>query len=247
MAHWMNLRVKCAISIVATLALVSGFSNSVCADRICDYEFESGCGHLIVSNRSAEKCVALTFDDGPHKTYTPEILDILDKYNAKATFFIIGENAENNPEIVLETYRRGHEIGNHTYSHPDLKRLSVEKSREEILKTQEILTDITREAPKLFRPPGGYVSNALVDSLFELNCSVVLWSWRQDTRDWSCPTVTCIVNGVLKNLKDGDIILFHDYNAAKSSPTPEALDTILQTLSEQGYRFVTVSELHDMD
>lgn len=246
MARWMTLLADGAALLSAALLSVCVSGQSVCADRICDYEFEHGCAHLIVSNRNAEKCVALTFDDGPHKTYTPQILDILEKYNAKATFFIIGKNAEENSGIVLDAYRRGHEIGNHTYSHPDLKRLSVEECCEEIRKTQDILTEITGEAPKLFRPPGGYVSNAIVDSLSELDCRAVLWSWRQDTRDWACPSVRCIVDGVLKNLNDGDIILFHDYNAAKSSPTPEALDSILEKLSKEGYRFVTVSELHDM-
>ena len=243
MARWLNSASK-FLSAALSLCL---FVTPVSADKICDYEFNHGESHLIVGNRSAGKCVALTFDDGPHKTYTPEILDILDEYNAKATFFIVGSNAEEYPEIVLETYNRGHEIGNHTYTHPNLKTLSHEKRLEEIQKTQDILTEITGEAPKLFRPPGGYVSNSIIDELSALDCSAVLWSWRQDTRDWSCPRVECVVKGVLDNLRDGDIILFHDYNAAGNSPTPQALREILKALSEDGYRFVTVSELNLSD
>ena len=242
----MNLIRKTVLSATLLFGLVLS-SETAYADKICDYEFKSGESHLIVGNRQAGKCVALTFDDGPHKTYTPEILDILDEYNAKATFFVVGSNAKEYPEIVLDAYNRGHEIGNHTYTHPNLKTLSAEKRLEEIRKTQEVLTEITGEAPRLFRPPGGYVSNSIIEELTSLDCNAVLWSWRQDTRDWACPGVDCVVSGVLRNLRDGDIILFHDYNAGKNSPTPQALREILKKLSEEGYRFVTVSELSLMD
>lgn len=248
LARWMSLnKTKKGLLPFFFCCLLLPFSSLPAqADKICDYEFEKGNSHLIVGNRSAKKCVALTFDDGPHPTYTPEILDILDKYDAKATFFVIGQNAEQYPDIVLDAYSRGHEIGNHTYSHPDLKKISVEKLMEEIQKTQDVITEITGETPRLFRPPGGYVSNPIVEELMNLDCNAVLWSWRQDTRDWACPSVDCVVSGVLKNLKDGDIILFHDYNAGKKSPTPQALDHILKTLSQDGYRFVTVSELNEI-
>lgn len=225
------------------ISLLTGME--VFADKICDYEFESGKSNLFVANRSAEKCVALTFDDGPHPEYTLQILDILDKYDAKATFFVIGENADKYRDIVKEEYDRGHEIGNHTYTHPDLKKISASEFLEEIKKTKEIIEEITGETPVLFRPPGGYLNNSIVNELTEQNGIPVLWSWRQDTRDWACPSSSSISNSVLKNLKDGDIILFHDYNA-KKSPTPAALETILSELSEKGYKFVTVSELMSM-
>ena len=101
------------VSVLVLLTLFH-FLPSVSADRISDYEFESGKSTLLINNRSAQKCVALTFDDGPHSKYTPIILDILDKYNAKATFFVIGKNAQEHPDIVLEEFTRGHEIGKHT-------------------------------------------------------------------------------------------------------------------------------------
>lgn len=215
------------------------------AERISDYEFDAGKSNLFVANRSAEKCIALTFDDGPHPKYTEQILDILDKYNAKATFFVIGKNAEMYPDIVLQEYDRGHEIGNHTYSHPDLKKISAENFLLEIEKTNDVIKQITGTEPKLFRPPGGYLSNTIVNEIMQQNATTVLWSWRQDTRDWECPSVGCIVSAVLGNLRDGDIVLFHDYNA-HNSPTPGALEEILAKLSEQGYKFVTVSELMSM-
>ena len=215
------------------------------ADRISDYEFESGKSNLYVSNRSAQKCVALTFDDGPHPKYTPMILDILEKYNAKATFFVIGKNAKEYPEIIRDEHDRGHEIGNHTYSHPDLRKISAQDFLEEIQKTSQVIFDITGETPKLFRPPGGYLNNDIVKEVLESDSKAVLWSWRQDTKDWSCPNADCIVSGVIENLSDGDIILFHDYNSG-NSPTPQALEKILENLSKEGYKFVTVSELMSM-
>ncbi len=214
--------------------------------KIADYEFEKIDDNLFFANRAAQKCIALTFDDGPSAKYTVKILDILDKYNAKATFFVIGQNAEKHPEIVLEEFTRGHEIGNHTYSHPNLKNISAEKFIDEINKTQNVIREITGSEPRLFRPPGGYLNNTIVSELHELEYSSVLWSWRQDTRDWACPSVKRVVNGVLENLQDGDIILFHDYNS-KESPTPEALDLILSDLTQKGYRFVTVSQLMEIE
>jgi peptidoglycan/xylan/chitin deacetylase (PgdA/CDA1 family) len=225
------------------LALFFAFSSSaVNAERISDYEFEKGNSNLVVNNRSAKKCVALTFDDGPHPKYTPEILDILKKYGAKATFFVVGSNALLYPDIVKSEAEQGHEIGNHTFSHPDLKKISASDFIDEVRKTSDVIYNITGKTPKLFRPPGGYLNNDIVKEIIECDGKPVLWSWRQDTRDWACPSADCIVETVIENLKDGDIILFHDYNAG-SSPTPVALERILKELSEDGYRFVTVSEL----
>lgn len=235
---------KRILAVIFLLSLPLTFTAN--AGKISDYEYDEIDERLYFANRSAKKCVALTFDDGPSPKYTERILDILDKYGAKATFFVIGKNAEKYPEIVIEEYRRGHEIGNHTYSHPDLKKISAEQFIEEINKTQSIIYDITGVEPTLFRPPGGYLNNSIVSKLHELDYSSVLWSWRQDTRDWACPSVGNVVNGVLGNLQDGDIILFHDYNS-KESPTPEALDRILSELCDKGYSFVTVSELIEIE
>ena len=198
--------------------------------------------HVVAGNRDAEKCIALTFDDGPHIKYTDEILDILEQYGAKATFFVIGQNAEKYPDIIQREFAEGHEIGNHTYSHPSMKKITVEKIMEEISKTQDIIFDITGEKPRLFRSPGGYFNNDIIHTIEDLDCLPILWSWRQDTRDWTMPSVDSIVNTVMKNLQDGDIVLFHDFNR-EGSPTPKALKILLPKLKEMGYRFVTVSEL----
>ena len=200
---------------------------------------------VYVANRNAGKSVALTFDDGPHAEYTPKILEILKKYNARATFFVIGKNAKEHPEIVKQSFLEGHEIGNHTYSHPKMNSINSEKVIDEIQKTSQIIEEITGQKPMLFRSPGGYLDDGIINVIEKNDCIPVLWSWRQDTRDWAKPSVESAVNTVLDNLRDGDIILFHDFNT-KGSPTPAALEIILPKLIERGYSLVTVSELMSM-
>lgn len=198
--------------------------------------------HIYAANRNAGKYIALTFDDGPHPVYTAQILDILKTYNAKATFFVIGQNAEQYPELLRREVEEGHEIGNHTYSHPNMKALGVDKAIAELEKNQQVIESITGIRPRLFRAPGGIFSDPLVSAVEAHACKPVLWSWRQDTRDWSRPPVKQVVRTVLDNLRDGDIVLFHDYNT-NGSPTPEALKILLPELLRRGYSFVTVSEL----
>ena len=198
--------------------------------------------HIFAANRSAGKYVAITFDDGPHPVYTEKILAILADNHAKATFFVVGQNAERYPELITKEFEAGHEIGNHTYSHPNMKKIGVSEAIAEIERTQEIVHDITGVYPKVFRSPGGIFSDELVSAVEGISCKPVSWSWRQDTRDWSKPPVETVIRTVLDNLRDGDIILFHDFNT-KGSPTPDALAVILPELVKRGYSFVTVSEL----
>ena len=202
--------------------------------------------HIYAANRDAGKYVALTFDDGPHPVYTEQILKILDINDAKATFFVIGKNADSYPELVKREFDAGHEIGNHTYTHPDMKKISVDRAIEEIMKTQIAIENITGKKPELFRAPGGIFSDELVVEVEELDCKPILWSWRQDTKDWDHASVQSVVNTVINNLQNGDIILFHDYNT-KGSPTPRALEILLPKLKNMGYSFVTVSELLELN
>ncbi|MBQ9940853.1 MAG: polysaccharide deacetylase family protein [Clostridia bacterium] len=197
---------------------------------------------IIANNSSATKKIALTFDDGPHPKHTEEILDILKEYGVKATFFIIGSNAQKHPDIVKRTFDEGHELGNHTYNHVFINRISDDKLREEISKTDEIIKQITGTAPIVFRPPGGAYNDLKVDVVSATGHKCILWSWWQDTRDWSCPPVDKVVNTVLSNLHDGDIILFHDFNNG-NTPTAKALRIIIPRLIEMDYEFVSVSEL----
>ena len=187
-----------------------------------------------------KKQIALTFDDGPSRQNTEAILEILDQYNIKATFFVIGQNAKKDPERIKLIYEKGHEIGNHTYTHAYISKISEEALKDEIQKTEEVLTEITGEKPKVFRPPGGFYSDASLNLVEKMGYQVVLWSL--DTRDWSMPKSHKIAANVEENAGCGDIILFHDLEDARL-PTPEALKLIIPKLIEEGYEFITVSEM----
>ncbi len=186
------------------------------------------------------KEIALTFDDGPSLQNTEEILGILKEYGIRATIFVIGENAAADPERIRMIHEAGHEIGNHTYTHAYISKIKPEQLREEIRKTEAVLKEITGEKPNVFRPPGGYYDKASLAVLEEMGYKSILWSL--DTRDWSMPKSDTIVSKIEENAVGGDIILFHDLND-KRLPTPEALKRILPYLKENGYEFVTISEM----
>lgn len=191
-------------------------------------------------HENASMKIALTFDDGPHERYTPEILDILEEYGVKATFFVVGSNCERNRSIAEREIGAGHELGNHTYSHPHLKGIRAELLLDEIIMTENILFELGEYRPKLFRPPEGVYSLTVSRTLDRLDYIPVLWT--VDTTDWKLPSAESIADTVLQNVSSGAIILCHDYVSGKSS-TPDALRIFIPKLLEQGYEFVTVSEL----
>lgn len=206
------------------------------------YYYESR-GEIVWEVPTEDNIIALTFDDGPDPEDTPAILDLLKQYDAKATFFVIGKHAEMYPELVKRESREGHEIANHTYNHCYFNnKVTKEKIRDEIMKAEQLIVSITGKQPNLFRPPGGYYNDNVVHVSETAGYQVVLWSWHQDTEDWSTPGVGKIVNKVLRNARNGDIILFHD-NVDGKTQTIAALKQILPRLKERGFRFVTVSEL----
>lgn len=190
-----------------------------------------------------QKIIALSFDDGPHPKYTVEILDILKEYNIKATFFVLGIHAEKYPEIIKRQVEEGHEIGNHSYSHIDMRKATKKQIRDEFEKTQEIIYSIANIKPKLFRPPYGNYNKDVLKIISSDDVQVVLWTFYQDSKDWSNPGVDTIVNTTLSKIQNGDIILFHDYVYKEESHTVEALKIIIPKLLEKGYKFVTISEL----
>ena len=199
---------------------------------------------IIYSWNSNRKNIALTFDDGPHPYRTEEILDILDSFGVKATFFVIGENAGWYDELVREEYLRGHEIGNHSFDHSDMKKLTADEIKTEIEETEKTVYENIEYRTKLLRPPGGMISDNVLEAAEEEDYKVICWS--VDTRDWAHTPVDEIVNNVLSNTGEGDIILFHDYINGES-PTPDALKKIIPELMARGYNFVTVSELINSD
>lgn len=210
--------------------------------RVQEYQAQ---GLVFSENPDAGKYIALTFDDGPHATQTDEILAVLDRFQVKATFFPIGENIELYPEVTKRVCEAGHEIGNHTYTHAHVSKLSEEALRKEIEDTAALIKAQCGVTPVLFRPPGGDISDSAVKLVNEMGYRYVLWSWKLDTRDWAAVSVDSVVNTVLKNVGDGNIVLFHDYVVGKS-PTAKALEILIPALLEQGYRFVTVSQLANL-
>ena len=185
--------------------------------------------------------IALTFDDGPHPVYTPQILDTLKEYGVHATFFLIGENAERNPELVRRILREGHEIGNHTYLHKNLKEHTSGGIYEEIALAEEVILRIADQRTKLLRPPGGLYDKLVCETAHRLDYDIILWT--VDTLDWKHPTPEEIIAKVESAVQCGDIILCHDFIGGAPSPTPEAIKKIIPDLLGQGYEFVSVSEL----
>ncbi|WP_353094621.1 polysaccharide deacetylase family protein [Tissierella praeacuta] len=207
------------------------------------YTFSNNRAAIVSKGPKEEKILALSFDDGPHPQYTLEILDILKQYNVKATFFVLGKHAETYPDIINRQIAEGHEIGNHSYSHVNMKKVSNAVIKEEFEKTQNIIYSISNVKPKVFRPPYGNYTDDVIKIISSDNSSVVLWTFYQDSKDWSNPGVDVIVDTTLSKAQNGDIILFHDYVYKKESHTVEALKIILPKLIDEGYRFVTMSEL----
>ena len=192
------------------------------------------------SVNTEKKQIALSFDDGPHPILTERILDILERYHAKATFFMVGVNVVNYPDAAHAVLKRGHEIGNHTFSHVRLSAMNESEVNREIFDCEDALEELLEYRPRLFRPPQGFINRHVEKCVEEGDYGLVLWSI--DTRDWENKNAAQIAKNVIENAKPGDIILMHDY-IGKQSKTPEALEIILPALIEKGYEFVTVSNM----
>lgn len=181
-----------------------------------------------------DRKIAITFDDGPHPYYTEQLLDGLKERGAKATFFLMGKQAEAYPEMVLRMQAEGHLIGNHTYSHMQLSKNNREKFKTELIKTNELLLEITGEEPQYVRPPYGSWDKSIEE---ELTMIPVLWTI--DPMDWCSRDVSGIVGKVVRKAKENAVILMHD--EYKSSVT--AALQIVDMLQKEGYEFVTVDEI----
>ncbi len=178
--------------------------------------------------------LAITFDDGPHPSYTEQLLDGLKERGIRATFFVTGEHAEANPEIIRRMQEEGHLIGNHTYSHIQLTEGNRELFREELIRTNEILEEITGEEVQYVRPPYGSWDKSFEK---ELNMFPVLWN--VDPLDWCSRNASCITEKIVSKAEENDIILMHDYYETSVTAALQAIDV----LTERGYSFVTVEEI----
>lgn len=187
------------------------------------------------SDDPEKKQVALTFDDGPHGYNTQKILNLLDQYDAKGTFFMVGSSVEFYPEVVKKVHQAGHEIGNHTWNHPDLVTQSDEQINFEIFSTDLAIEKIIGERPSLYRPPYGS-TNQHVNSIVG-KPSIM---WDVDTLDWKNRNPQAILENVKTQTRNNSIILMHDIH----DTTVQGLALSLEYLSSQGYEFVTVSELN---
>lgn len=197
----------------------------------------------------APKTLALTFDDGPDPRFTPQILDILDKKGIKATFFVIGSNAESHPELLRRIYAAGHDIGNHTYTHPNIADVSVTQLRLEVSATERLLESVLGRQTHLFRSPYGEDSEPETeDQVRPMEAlsgqGYIFVGMSIDPNDWMQPGVDAIVNEIVRQADsgEGNVILLHD-SGGNRSQTVAALPRIIDTLQAQGYRFVSISEL----
>lgn len=180
------------------------------------------------------KYLALTFDDGPHPECTKRLLDGLKERDVKASFFLIGESIEGNEELVRQMAEDGHLIGTHCYSHEDLTKMSLDKACEDILKTNQMIADITGQSPEYIRPPFGVWSSELGDCV---NMTAVFWDI--DTMDWKTQNSGVVLSHIEKKVGKHQVILMHDV----FEPSVDAALAAIDTLTKQGYTFVTIDEL----
>jgi len=190
-----------------------------------------------------KKVVALTFDDGPDATYTPMILEVLHRNHVPATFFVLGSQVDKYPKVMQWIQKAGHEIGNHGYHHYDLNKLTEQEVYGEIKRTEKSILKTTGILAQYYRPPGGVMTHDVMNAVQTAGYDLIFWS--VDPRDWSLArTASVIADSVIKNVRAGDIILFHD-GGLNQRQTVAALQELITNLRSRGYRFVTVSQLMD--
>jgi len=182
--------------------------------------------------------IALTFDDGPHPVHTPRLLDILAKHNVKATFYVVGSRVQQYPNIVRRMVAEGHEIGNHTWSHPNLTKLSPAAVRSELDRSRDAIAAIAGVKPRTMRPPYGALTQNQRGWIFgEYGYPTIMWS--VDPRDWKDRNAGIVSSRIISQTGKGGIVLVHDIHGTSVSAMPSAINGLLA----KGYQFVTVSQL----
>lgn len=182
--------------------------------------------------------IALTFDDGPHATLTPRLLDLLAAHRMKATFFVVGQCVVDHPEILRRAAREGHEIASHSWSHPNLGKMSDEAVRRELQKTDDAIVAAIGKRPTLMRPPYGSITARQKHWIHDdFGYRIIIWD--VDPLDWKRPGPSVVCNRILKETRPGSIILAHDIHP----PTLEAMPATFDQLARKGFKSVTVSDL----
>ncbi|MDU1701299.1 MAG: polysaccharide deacetylase family protein [Streptococcus mitis] len=210
---------------------VSSFFELIQSSYLLDKDAEL---YKVYFEKKNRKVVALTFDDGPNPATTNQALDTLSKYGIKATFFVLGKNVSGNEEILKRMKADGHVIGNHSWSHPVLSKLSLDEAKKQITDTEDALTKVLGSSSKLMRPPYGAITDDIRNSL---DLSFIMWD--VDSLDWKSKNEASILTEIQRQVKNGSIILMHDIHVE----TVNALPKVIDYLKEQGYEFVTVPEM----
>lgn len=190
---------------------------------------------------TSDRVIALTIDDGSDGGNYSRILQILDKHNVKATFFLTGQGAEHHPQHIRSTVAKGHEIGNHSYNHPDFTKISATEMRNQLSRTETIIRNLTGKSTKpYFRAPFGAVNANVLNTVGNAGYTYT-FHWTIDTLDWTGNSATTIYNRVMNGLQPGAIVLMHTGIGARNMPA--ALDRLIPAIKSRGYRFVTISQL----
>jgi peptidoglycan-N-acetylglucosamine deacetylase len=197
-------------------------------------------GQLFERGPDARRAVALTFDDGPHPDLTPQVLEILRRYDARATFFCVGINALAYPELVARTVEEGHQVGNHTWSHPFLPDLTRDQVLRQVDATNEALAKAAGGENTLVRPPYGARTPSVLGWLAKHGMVTALWD--VDAGDWAAPGVEAVTHNVLSRVRPGSVVLMHDAGGDRSQ-TVAALPRIVEKLLADGYELGTVDEV----
>lgn len=197
--------------------------------------------------KTDKKRVVLTFDDGPSPDWTPKILDELARENIKAVFFMIGHHAQKYPDIARRVAQEGHTIGNHGYAHSVMLYYTPAEIEEEIKYTEHVIREITGQTTKYFRPPKAWLRKRIKEKIKSMGYETILWSLN--SKDWVSFNHKSIVKYISKNIKNGDILLFHDsgnvstIEGGRRTQTVKSISLLARTLRKKGFEFVTIEEL----
>lgn len=198
---------------------------------------------LIISGPAVERKVALTFDDAPDQRFTAAILEVLRRENVPATFFVVGYRAQEWPELVRQMAADGHAVGNHSFNHPDLRKLNPSAFEDQLLRTQRILRELIGYEPQILRPPYGEINEWQLKWAVSRGFKIV--NWNVDSLDWKSLDKTQVADNILTQVRPGSIVLQHAGGGRGEdlTGTVEALPVVIRTLKLRGYEFVTIPEL----
>lgn len=203
-------------------------------DAALQQEVASTYSWLSPVNCTLQPCIALTFDDGPNPNTTPQILNVLEKEHVPASFFVVGSRVIGNGAILQRMYADGDEIGNHSWSHPDMTTIKPDQVRRQVALAQSVIESTGVPAPTLFRPPYGAVNQTVLTSI-----PLTVMFWNEDPKDWATTDAQQVQQAMLAAARPGGVVDLHDIYQS----TADALDPTIQKLKNEHYQFVTVSQL----